>query len=204
MILAGLTGGIASGKSEASRIFKKLGALIIDADEIAHSLLEPDTQTWNKVVKAFGTGILRPDRTIDRAVLGRIVFNDPKKLKLLNGVLHPFVFAEKERRRNAISHADPRAVIIFDAPLLIETHAHEGMDKVIVVTVDRKTQLKRLMERNGLPKQEALKRIRAQMSLREKAKYADYLIDSGEPLANMETCIRQIFQELKQLSLSNS
>jgi len=204
MILVGLTGGIASGKSEAARILKKLGAYIIDADEIAHALLEPNTQTWKKVVKSFGTGILRPDQSIDRAVLGRIVFDDPKKLAGLNAILHPFVFAEKERRQKAIAEADPQAVIIFDVPLLIETKAHEKMDKVVVVTVDRKTQLKRLTERNGLPKQEAQKRINAQMPLNEKTKYADYLINSGESLADMEIRVRQIFEELKQLSVPNS
>jgi dephospho-CoA kinase len=204
MILVGLTGGIASGKSEASRILKKLGAYIIDADEIAHALLEPNTKTWEEVVKSFGTGILRPNQSIDRSILGRMVFNDPEKLMALNAILHPFVFAEKEHRQKKIAAADPRAVIVFDVPLLIETNAHEGMDKVVVVTVNGKTQLKRLMERNGLSKQEAQKRINAQIPLNEKTKYADYLVDSGESLAHMEIRVRQIFEELKQLSDSNS
>ncbi len=203
MILAGLTGGIASGKSEASRIFKKLGAYIIDADEIAHALLEPNTPTWKEVVKSFGTDILRTDQTIDRTRLGRVVFDDPRKLTILNAILHPSVFAEKERRRKAIAHSDPQAIVIFDAPLLIETKAHEWVDKVVVVTVDRKTQLKRLMERNGLSRQEAQERIKAQMPLSEKIKYADYLVDSGKPLSDMEIRIRQIFEELKQLTASN-
>lgn len=204
MILVGLTGGIASGKSEASRILKKLGAYIIDADEIAHALLEPNTQTWKEVVKLFGTGILRPDQSIDRAMLGRIVFDDPQKLAGLNAILHPSVFAEKERRQKAIAAADPQAVIIFDVPLLIETKAHEKMDKVVVVAVDHKTQIRRLMERNGLSKQEAQKRINAQIPLNEKTKYADYLVNSEESLATMEIRVRQIFEELKQLSVSNS
>lgn len=200
MILVGLTGGIASGKSEVSRIFKKLGAHIIDADEIAHALLEPNTPTWKKVVESFGTDILRPDQTIDRKRLGQMVFDDPKKLAVLNAILHPSVFAEKERRQKAIAQADPQSVVVFDVPLLIETRAHAWADKVIVVTVDRKTQLKRLMERNGLSRQEAHKRIRAQMPLSKKAKYADYLIDSREPLSKMEIQIHQIFEELKQLA----
>jgi len=203
MILVGLTGGIASGKSEVSRIFKNLGAYIIDADEIAHTLLEPNSQTWEKIVNSFGTGILRSDRTIDRRVLGRIVFDDPKKLAGLNAILHPFVFTEKERRQKIIAATDPRAVIVFDVPLLIETKAHKDMDKVIVVTVDPQTQLKRLIERNSLTAQEAQKRISAQMPLNEKTKYADYLVDSGESLADMEVRVRQIFKELRQLSVSN-
>jgi len=200
MIFVGLTGGIASGKSEVSRIFKKLGAYIIDADEIAHALLEPNTTIWKKVVKSFGTEILRPDQTIDRKRLGQMVFDDPEKLAVLNAILHPSVFAEKERRLKAIVQADPQAVVVFDVPLLIETRAHEWVDKVIVVTVDRKTQLKRLMERNGLSRQEAQKRIRAQMPLSEKAKYADYLIDSRGSLSKMEIQIRQIFEEIKRLA----
>ena len=197
MILVGLTGGIASGKSEVSRIFKKLGAYLIDADEIAHALLQPNTQIWKKVVEYFGAEILRPDQTIDRKRLGQMVFDDPKKLTVLNAILHPSVFAEKERRQKAIAQADPQAIVIFDVPLLIETRAHEWVNKVIVVTVDRKTQLKRLMERNGLSKQEAQKRIRAQMPSSKKSKYADYLVDSREPLPQMEIHIRQIFEELK-------
>jgi dephospho-CoA kinase len=203
MILVGLTGGIASGKSEVSRIFKKLGAYIIDADEIAHALLEPNTPTWKEVVKSFGTDILRSDQTIDRTRLGQIVFDDPGKLTVLNTILHPSVFAEKERRRKAIAHADPHAIVVFDVPLLIETKAHERVDKVIVVVADPKTQLKRLMERNGLSKQEAQKRIKSQMPLNEKTKYANYLVDSGEPLSKMEIRIRQIFEELKQWTASN-
>ena len=170
MILVGLTGGIASGKSEVSRIFKKLGAYIIDADEIAHALLEPGTRTWKEVVKSFGTDILRPDQTIDRTRLGQIVFDDPGKLAVLNTILHPSVFAEKERRRKAIAQADPQAIVIFDVPLLIETKAHERVDKVVVVVVDPKTQLKRLMERNGLSQARGTKTDKGPNALERKDK----------------------------------
>jgi dephospho-CoA kinase len=200
MILVGLTGGIASGKTEVSKTFKKLGAYLIDADEIAHALLEPATPTWKKVVETFGTEILQPDQKINRKRLGQIVFDDPQKLLALNTILHPPVFAEEERRRKAIERVDPQAVVVFDVPLLVETQAHKRMDKVIVVTIDINTQLKRLMQRDGLSKREAQKRIRAQMPLKEKAKYADYLIDSSESPAKMETHIHQIFEELKRLA----
>lgn len=200
MILVGLTGGIASGKSEVSKIFKKLGAYLIDADEIARALLDPKTPTWEKVVDCFGRDILQPDQRIDRKRLADIVFDDPKKLAALNAILHPVVFAEEERRRKAIELADPQAVVILDVPLLIETQAYKRVDKVVVVTVDPKTQMRRLMQRNGLSKQEAEKRILAQTPLKEKEIYADYLVDSSDSLAKIEPRIRQIFEELKRLA----
>ena len=200
MILVGLTGGIATGKSEVSKIFKTLGAYLIDADEIARDLLNPKAPTWKKVVDCFGPDILLPDQRIDRKRLADLVFDDPNKLAALNAILHPVVFAEEERRRQAIECADPQAVVILDVPLLIETKAHNRVDKVIVVTADPKTQLKRLMKRNGLSKQEAQKRIQAQIPLKEKEKYADYLVDSRDSITKIEVRIRQIFEELKRLA----
>jgi dephospho-CoA kinase len=204
MILVGLTGGIASGKSEVSKIFKKLGAHLIDADEIARALLDPKTPTWKKVVDCFGRNILQPDQRIDRKRLADLVFDDADKLSALNAILHPVVFAEEERRRKEIERADPQAVVILDVPLLIETQAHKRVDKVIVVTVDPKTQLRRLMQRNGLSKQEAQKRMQSQIPLKEKGKYADYLIDSGDSLAKIEARIRQIFEELRRLAATTN
>jgi len=200
VILVGLTGGIATGKSEVSKIFKTLGAYLIDADEIARDLLNPKAPTWKKVVDCFGPDILLPDQRIDRKRLADLVFDDPNKLAALNAILHPVVFAEEERRRQAIECADPQAVVILDVPLLIETKAHNRVDKVIVVTADPKTQLKRLMKRNGLSKQEAQKRIQAQIPLKEKEKYADYLVDSRDSITKIEVRIRQIFEELKRLA----
>jgi len=200
MVLVGLTGGIASGKSLVAKLLKDLGAYIIDADEIAHKVIQPGTPAYHDILQQFGKEILREDGTIDRPKLGGLVFSDPARRSILEGIVHPRVFAEEEARRRQITQRDPEAVIIFDAPLLIETRAHELMDKVIVVYTDRKTQFKRLKERDHLDSEEAKRRIAAQLPLSDKKQYADYVIDG---MASPQEVARQteaIYQELKALA----
>ncbi|HEX9758951.1 MAG TPA: dephospho-CoA kinase [Nitrospiria bacterium] len=200
MILAGLTGGIASGKSVVSGLFRDRGAYIIDADRIAHEVISPSSPPWGKIVEAFGKEILLPDKSIDRKKLGRIVFDDPEKREELNAIVHPRVFAEEERQRKAIVDRDPQAVIIFDVPLLIETRSFELMDKVILVYVNRALQLKRLVERDNLTRDEAKKRVDSQIPLKEKRQYADYIIDGGEPIDQIRERVEEIFLELSGLA----
>jgi dephospho-CoA kinase len=200
MILAGLTGGIASGKSVVSRLFRAAGAHIIDADEIAHEVIRPPGRAWREVVEAFGEGILLQDRSIDRKRLAQIVFDDPEQRKQLNAIIHPRVFAEEERQRKEIARRYPKAVVIFDAPLLIETGSHELMDKVILVYANRALQLKRLMERDHLKREEAFKRIRSQMPLVEKKRYADFVIDSSDPADKIRVRVDEIYRELCKIA----
>lgn len=200
MRFVGLTGGIATGKSQASKLFGELGAHIIDADELAHRAIEPNGPAWAQIVGEFGENILRPDRTIDRAKLGAIVFRDEEKRRLLNSIVHPHVFAEAERIRRQIEEREPEAIVIFDAALLIETGAHELMDKVILVTAPRKTQLKRLVERDGLSPEEAERRIAAQMPLSQKRPFADYLLDGTLSIQELRQKVSGILIEFKQMA----
>jgi dephospho-CoA kinase len=200
VILAGLTGGIASGKSLVAQMFKGLGAHLIDADALAHEAVQPGRPALKRIAEAFGTEFLNPDQTLDRKKLAQAVFDDPEKRALLNSIVHPYVFAEEERRRKEIAQKDPKAVILFDAALLIETGAHELMDKVVLVTVDRRTQLKRLMERDGLTREEAQKRIAAQAPMDKKRKHADYLIDGTQPIEAIEQAVEKIYKELQSLA----
>lgn len=201
MLLVGLTGGVASGKSLVANIFKDLGAYLLDADEIAHELIKSGTQAWKDIVDCFGSDILRKDKEIDRGHLARIIFSDPDRRLELNAILHPRIFIEEERRRKAIAERDPSAIVVFVAPLLIECSAHELMDKVILVYADRNTQIKRLMERDKLGRMEAIKRIGSQMPLSKKKKYADYVINGMAPKEKIEEEVRQIYDELKEIAV---
>ncbi len=177
MKIIGMTGGIASGKSTVSRTLADLGAVIIDGDKTAHSLMEPDQPTWGDIVENFGQDILNPDRTIDRAKLGAIVFDDPLQMSLLNRITRPRIMARLNEILQQLRIAQPD-VVVMDIPLLFEGKLDKLCDQVWVVWVDRETQIKRLMERNGFTREEALKRINSQMSLDEKARLADLVIDN--------------------------
>lgn len=179
MKIIGLTGGIASGKSTVSRALRELGAIIIDADEVAHAIIEPGKPAWKDIVEHFGLGVLNPDQTIDREKLGAIVFNDPEKLQVLNQITHPRVGEQFKQMIKNIKSQQADAVLFIEVPLLYETHMDRICDEVWVVWVDEETQIQRLMKRDGLSREDALKRIDAQMSLDEKAKRADVVIDNS-------------------------
>jgi dephospho-CoA kinase len=200
MLLVGLTGGIGSGKSLVAQMFKQLGVHLIDADELAHWAVEPGQPALERIVESFGPEILNPDRTLDRVKLGRMVFDHPEKRELLNSLVHPYVFMEEERRRKEIAQKDPKAIVMFDAALLIETGSYQLMDKVILVTIDRRKQISRIMRRDGLSREEAVKRIDAQMPQSKKKRKADYIIDGGQSLKAVEDQVRRIFEELKPLA----
>ena len=178
MKIIGLTGGIASGKSTVSRALQDLGAIIIDADEVAHAIIEPGKPAWEDIVEHFGTVVLNPDQTIDREKLGAIVFNDPARLQVLNQITHPRVGEQFKQMIKNIKSQQSDAVLFIEVPLLYETHMDRICDEVWVVWVDEETQIQRLMKRDGLSREDALKRIDAQMSLDEKAKRADVVIDN--------------------------
>lgn len=144
--------------------------------------------------------MLRPDGSVDRERLGAAVFADPAKRARLEAIIHPYVFAGEERLFREITAAEPRAVVLFDAALLIETGAHKRKDCVVVVTADEPTQLRRLMDRDKLPEDEARRRIRSQMPLAEKVKVADYVIDGTLPMEQLRAEVRRIYGELTQQS----
>ncbi len=178
MKIIGLTGGIASGKSTVSETLAQLGAIIIDGDKIGHQAMEPGQPAYDGVVKHFGPGILNEDRTIDRTKLGAIVFFDPEQMKALNRITWPWIFQSVRDQMDMKRLSHPNAVLVLDIPLLFEGGWDKLCDVVWVIWVDRETQITRLMTRNSLTREEAIKRIDSQMSLDEKAQRADVVIDN--------------------------
>jgi dephospho-CoA kinase len=201
MLRVGLTGSIATGKSHASRVFAELGAHVIDADRIAHDLMSPGRETYQKVVQAFGNDILSPDGTIDRKKLGRIVFNNSEKRLLLNSLVHPDVRSEVLRRIVELERVTPAGIVIVDAALMIESGSYKAYQRVIVVYCDPAQQLARIMERDGLTIEEARARVAAQMPMEEKLKYADYKIDTSGTFQQTRERIEQVYRDLTMLSL---
>ncbi|GKS57498.1 dephospho-CoA kinase [Nitrospira sp.] len=200
MIVVGLTGGVATGKTTAARMFQACGAYVIDADLLARRVVEPGKPAWREVVKVFGRRILHPDGTLNRAALGDLVFGHPRKLRRLGRIIHPRVAREQARLAREIARQTPRAVVIYDAPVLIEAGAHTRMDKIIVVTADQKTQIARLLDRNGLSRAEALRRIRSQMPLSRKRALADYVLDGACRRRALRFRVRSIFSDLRALA----
>lgn len=200
MLIVGVTGGAGSGKTTVSRIFEEEGAYVIDADQIGRELVRPRRQAWREIVRAFGRDILQRDGAIDRRRLAERVFSDPKGREILNGILHPRIKRAMEQRLRQIARRDPEAVVIFDAPLLIETGLHREMDRVVVVTSKRRQQIERLRRRASLSEEEARRILRAQMGLGEKVKVADYVIRNEGDLEVTRRRARGIYQELKRLA----
>ncbi len=198
MLLVGLTGGIASGKSLVSRIFKELGAHVIDADRIVHELLAPGEPAWKQVVKYFGDGILLADRCIDRRKLGDVVFRDEEKRAWLNRCIHPRVFEAYQAQVRRMRQGPRDAVVVFDAALLIETGYDKKMDRVVVVYAEPNDQLRRLMERDRFVESEARMRIGSQMPLGEKRQHADFVIENTGAREETERQARAVYAELRR------
>ncbi|MBS1242515.1 MAG: dephospho-CoA kinase [Nitrospirae bacterium] len=197
MLIVGLTGGIASGKSLVTRVLRDLGAHIIDADKIVHDLLAPGQDACREVVGHFGKGIQLPDGSIDRRKLGDIIFNHPEERAWLNQCIHPRVFEAYNHQVRHLSERQPDAIVIMDAALLIETGYHKHMDRLIVVYADQKAQMKRLMERDRFTLEQAMARISSQMPLDEKRKYADFVIENTGTREATEQQTREVFAKLK-------
>ena len=196
MLSIGLTGGIASGKTVVSNMFAKLGAHLIDADVIAREIVKPLTPAWKNIVSAFGMAILDEKKEINREVLGGIIFNNPEKRRQLEAITHPRIIDEENQQVIALREKHNSGIIIIDAALLIEAGSRDRVDRLVVVYADRKTQLKRLMVRNNLNKSEAQKRLDSQMSLDEKVKLADFVIDNSKSLREVENQVADIYSSL--------
>jgi len=199
MLIVGLTGGVASGKTAASQVLKEEGAYIIDADQIARELVQPPKPAWNELIRAFGKDILQEDGSIHRKKLAEKVFADPKQRKRLNQILHPRIKEEMGRRTKEIGQKDPEAIVVIDAPLLVELGDHYEMDKLIVVTSTQTQQIERLKERDGIGPEAALKILSSQMSLGEKVKLADFIIGNEGSLEETKKRAREVFKELKKV-----
>lgn len=200
MIIAGLTGGIASGKSTIARFFSEVGAQVVDADKIAREVVKPGTPGYDAVVAFFGRTILLPDGDIDRKRLGEIIFNDPDKKASLDAIVHPLVFERSAEMIAQIAAETPDAVVIMDVPLLIEANMGRDFEEMIVVYVPETIQLERLMNRDGIDEQAAMARIRSQMPIEEKRRRATVVIDNSGTLFESRRRALAVFNRLKQPS----
>jgi dephospho-CoA kinase len=180
LVVAGLTGGIATGKSTVAKIFEDAGAIIIDADKIARDVVGKGRPAYHEIVKQFGREVLLPDGEINRGYLADIIFNDSDKKKALNRIVHPFVLQAMAEKLEQLEKDTPDAVVILDVPLLIESGMHKDMSDVIVVYAPEHVQIKRLMARNNISETDALSRISSQMPIEEKKNLASILIDNSD------------------------
>jgi len=199
MRLVGLTGGVASGKTLVLQQFMKLGAYGIDCDVLSREAVIPCSDAWWAIVRRFGTAILKQDLELDRPKLRKIVFNDAALRTALELIIHPEVTRKMKERLAAIEElaaADPKAIVVVDVPLLIETGMQDDFESVIVVYVSEATQIRRVMERDGLSQEEAQKMVALQLPLKAKLPYADFIISNeGSPEAT-EQQVRKIFTAL--------
>ncbi|MFE8016570.1 dephospho-CoA kinase [Streptomyces antibioticus] len=193
MLTVGLTGGIGAGKSEVSRLLVACGAVLIDADRIAREVVAPGTPGLAAVVEAFGAEVLAEDGSLDRPRLGSIVFADPDKLAVLNGIVHPLVGARSRELEDA---APEDAVVVHDVPLLAENGLAGLYDVVIVVDADPRTQLDRLVRLRGMSEDDARARMAAQATREERRKIADIVIDNDVPLPGLQARVREVWADL--------
>jgi len=193
MLKVGLTGGIGAGKSEVSRLLAGYGAVVVDADRIAREVVAPGTPGLEAVVAAFGESVLGPDGALDRPKLGSIVFADPEKLRILNGIVHPLVGARSAELEGA---AGAGAIVGDDVPLLAENGLAPLYDLVVVVDAAPETQLARLTGLRGMAEEEARARMAAQATREQRLAVATLVIDNDGPLEALEPQVRKVWEEL--------
>lgn len=190
-MIIGLTGSIASGKSTVAKMMTALGLPIVDADIVARDVVEPGTETLELIVKNFGDDILLEDGTLNRTKLGDIIFNEPAKRKILNDIMHPAIRQEMLRQRDAYLEAGQKHVVM-DIPLLFESKLQHFVERILVVSVSEEVQLRRLMERNQLSKEDALARMHSQLPMSVKEKSAHAVIYNNENLTQTEEQLLKI------------
>ncbi len=196
MKFIGLTGGIASGKTTTRKMFEELGAYTLDADELSHKTLHQE-DVYQKLLKHFGSNILNKNREVDRKRLGKIVINNKKELRFLESVVHPKISEMRNAFIENVKKKDKDAVIIYDVPLLYEKKMENMFDTIIVVYVDRKTQIKRIMERNKISEEGAEKRLKLQMDIEEKKKKAQIVIDNRGTQNDTFRQVKNIWNKIK-------
>ncbi len=195
MLIVGLTGNIGSGKSSIARLFKEMGAKVLDTDKVARDVVAPGTPGLQQIVQHFGAGILNADGSLDRPKMAQIVFNDPEALKFLNSIVHPAIRAELLKAIADYKNNPDAPLMIIEAPLLIETQLYKLMDQVWLVTVNSKTQIQRVIERDAATAEQVSSRLAAQMPQEDKIPYAHRIIDnSGTPESTLQQ-VRQIWSD---------
>jgi dephospho-CoA kinase len=200
MLQVGLTGNIATGKSQASKKFGELGAQVIDADLIAHEILDRGTDTFERILQTFGEGIIAEDGSIDRKRLGSIVFSDPEKRILLNHLTHPVIGSRIRQKIGRLERSSGAQIVIIEAALMVEVGSYKRYHALVVVTCQPSIQLSRLMNRDHLSLEDAKARIRSQMPMEEKLRVADYRIDTSGSLGETHRQVEIIYGKLLKLA----
>lgn len=199
MLKVGLTGGIATGKTYVVSVLRELGCEAIDADLVAHQVIEPSRPAYHDIVTHFGREVLNEDGTINRAALGAIVFTDKSRREKLNSIVHPRVYEAQAAWLAEVAQRDPDAIAIIDAALMIETGSYRRFDKLIVVYCDPELQVKRLTERNRFTREQAVARISAQRPSEEKLKFTDYSINTSNSFEDTRQQVEKVYAELRRL-----
>jgi len=198
MKIIGLTGGIGSGKSTVAKIFSKLGADVIDADEIAREIVEPGKITWKRLLSEFGKEMLNDDETLNRSLLAKVVFEDKTKRARLNSIMHPRIQEEIISRIDKYRSANEARVVIIEAALLVERKGLlKLLDKLIVVSVDGKSRISRIKKRDNLSSEEILSRVRSQISDDQKIKLADFIVDNTGSIERTELQVKKIWKTIQ-------
>ncbi len=192
--VVGLTGGIATGKTLVSNFFKRLGAYVIDADQIAREVVEKGSPVLKEIEKNFGKGILLPDGSLNREKLRNLIIKDEKKRKLLNSITHPAII---EKEESLVKKADS-GLIIVDAALLIESGSYKRFKEIILVYAPFDVQLKRLMLRDKMNEDDAKRFIKTQMDIEEKKKYATYIIDNSNGIEYTQKQVEELYEILQK------
>lgn len=208
-IIIGITGGIACGKTTVSELLAAKGAIPINADEIGHQLLKADSPVISELTEAFGEDILDVSGDVIRKKLGAIVFADKAARARLNAILHPLIIKRSRARAKQIVTADPGAIVLLDAPLLIEAGAYDTVNLIVVVTASQETQLQRTLERSHaqgspLSENEVQARIDAQMPLAEKINYADIVIENDGTQAELRRQVDELWERLRSPRTANA
>ncbi len=200
MLRVGLTGGLASGKSFVGHALRDLGCYLIEADELGHQVLQPGAEAYDAVIHAFGSEILDQEAFIDRQKLGELVFEKPDLLAKLSRLVHPPVIQRQERMIAEIAKADPSAIVVVEAAILVETGSYKKFDRLIVAVCSPEQQMERAMKRGAYTREEAMARLSRQLPLEEKLRVADYVIDTSGTKENTLEQVRAMYGSLRSLS----
>jgi dephospho-CoA kinase len=199
MLRIGLTGGLASGKSFVGRALSEMGCFLIEADVLGHQVMAKGAEAYQPILDEFGAGILNQEAEIDRRRLGAIVFENPQLLEKLNAIVHPAVRARSQQLGEALAKREPHGIVVYEAAILVETGSFRDYDRLIVASCTEEQQVERAILRDHLTREEVENRLRRQMPLEEKVKYADYVIDTSGTKEHTLDQTRTVYASLRSL-----
>jgi dephospho-CoA kinase len=199
MLRVGLTGGLASGKTFVGRALAEMGCFLIQADELGHQVMAKDAEAYRPILAEFGETILDENSSIDRRKLAALVFNNPDLLHKLNAIVHPAVRVRGKLLAEAFAQREPHGICVYEAAILVETGSFREYDRLIVASCTERQQVERAVLRDHLTRDEVLSRLRRQMPLEEKVKYADYVIDTSQTKEHTLDQTRTVYASLRSL-----